>query len=182
MGTKFPGRADARIQLRFTDDPYRRRGRRRRNGQRRSRRLSGLCRSGKRSVWRHTVSGFPSGCRRAASHLKKAFSPAVAGGVFAAFGSALCCVGPLIAVALGVSGAGIAATFEPLRPVFLLGALGLFGYAFQRLRRDAKTACEPGQACENPAVLARRRRLLATGVVVALVFALYPTWSPWIIR
>lgn len=114
--------------------------------------------------------------------MRNAFSPAVAGGIVAAFGSALCCAGPLIAVALGVSGAGIAATFEPLRPVFLLGAVGLFGYAYQRLRRDAKAACEPGQACENPAVLARRRRLLAAGIVVALVFALYPTWSRWIIR
>lgn len=45
-----------------------------------------------------------------------------AGGIAAAIGSALCCAGPLVALLLGVSGAGLARTFEPLRPV-LGGAL-----------------------------------------------------------
>lgn len=114
--------------------------------------------------------------------MRKSFGPAVAGGVIAAFGSALCCAGPLIAVGLGVSGAGIAAMFEPLRPIFLLGAVGLFGYAYVSLRRAAQTACEPGQTCESPVALARRRRLLLAGLVIASVFALYPIWSAWIIR
>jgi len=38
-------------------------------------------------------------------------------GVTAAFLGSLCCVGPLLFVTLGV-GAGLASTFEPLRPVF----------------------------------------------------------------
>lgn len=114
--------------------------------------------------------------------MKKSFGPAVTGGVIAAFGSALCCAGPLIAVGLGVSGAGIATIFEPLRPIFLVGAIGLFGYAYISLRRAARTACEPGQTCESPVVLARRRRFFLAGLVIALVFALYPTWSAWIIR
>ena len=42
------------------------------------------------------------------------------GGVGAAFTSALCCVGPLLAVTLGVSGAGLSACFEPLRPSLLI--------------------------------------------------------------
>lgn len=114
--------------------------------------------------------------------MKKSFGAVIAGGVIAAFGSALCCAGPLIAVGLGVSGAGIAATFEPLRPLFLLGTAGLFGYAYVSLRRAAQTPCEPGQSCESPVVLARRRRLLLGGLVIASVLALYPTWSAWIIR
>ncbi len=47
------------------------------------------------------------------------------GGAGAALASALCCAGPLLAVAAGVSGAGLAATFDPLRPWFL-GATGVF--------------------------------------------------------
>ena len=46
---------------------------------------------------------------------------ATTGGVAAAIASALCCAGPLVAVALGLSGAGLAATFEPLRPYFVAG-------------------------------------------------------------
>jgi hypothetical protein len=49
---------------------------------------------------------------------------AAGGGIAAAVGSALCCAGPLVAVFLGLSGAGLAATFEPLRP-YLVGATGL---------------------------------------------------------
>ena len=41
---------------------------------------------------------------------------AATGGVVAAAVSTLCCAGPLVAVALGLSGAGLAATFDPLDP------------------------------------------------------------------
>ncbi len=46
------------------------------------------------------------------------------GGVGAAVGSALCCAGPLVAVTLGVSGAGLSSTFEPLRPSPLRNSRG----------------------------------------------------------
>ncbi len=48
-----------------------------------------------------------------------------AGGVGAAFASAVCCAGPLIAIAAGVPGAGFAAAIERLRP-WLPGATALF--------------------------------------------------------
>lgn len=51
------------------------------------------------------------------------------GGVTAAFLGSLCCLGPLLFVTLGV-GAGLASTFEPLRPVFAVIMLALFGLAF----------------------------------------------------
>src|SRR2546426_7566652 len=38
---------------------------------------------------------------------------AATGGVVAAVVSTLCCAGPLVAVALGLSGAGLAVTFKP---------------------------------------------------------------------
>ena len=55
---------------------------------------------------------------------------AALGGVGAAFASALCCLGPLLAVTLGVSGAGMASTFEPLRPYFLGATAVLLGGGF----------------------------------------------------
>src|SRR3989475_1092339 len=55
---------------------------------------------------------------------------AATGGVVAAVVSTLCCAGPLVAVALGLSGAGLAATFEPLRPYFVAGTVLALGFGF----------------------------------------------------
>jgi mercuric ion transport protein len=106
---------------------------------------------------------------------------AAIGGVAAAFTSALCCAGPLIAVSLGLSGAGLASTFEPLRPYFLAGT-GLFlGSGFFLLRREERKACEPGTACANPKVRGRMRITLWVATAAAIIFATYPVWSEWIL-
>jgi mercuric ion transport protein len=106
---------------------------------------------------------------------------AAIGGVSAAFASALCCAGPLIAVSLGVSGAGLASTFEPLRP-YLLAGTGLFlGSGFLMLRREERKACEPGRSCADPKVRHRMKVLLWVATAAALIFASYPTWSGWIL-
>lgn len=106
----------------------------------------------------------------------KATGPAV-GGVAAAFVSALCCAGPVLAVAVGVSGAGLAATFEPLRPYFL-AATGLFLLlGFWLLHREEQKACEPGNACADPRVRRTMRVTLWTATVLAVVFATFPSWQ-----
>jgi mercuric ion transport protein len=106
---------------------------------------------------------------------------AVLGGVTAAVGSALCCAGPLVAVALGLSGAGLAATFEPLRPYFLAGTAVLLGSGFYLLHREEKNACEPGKACADPRVRRRMRVTLLVATVLALVFGAFPWWSKFVL-
>lgn len=59
---------------------------------------------------------------------KRALLPNL-GAVGSAVASALCCVGPIVYVTLGV-GAGLASTFEPLRPWFLAGAALFLGVGF----------------------------------------------------
>jgi mercuric ion transport protein len=106
---------------------------------------------------------------------------AAGGGVAAAVGSALCCAGPLVAVFLGLSGAGLSATFEPFRPYFV-AATGLFlGLGFVAVRRENRQACQPGQLCVSPAARRRMKRLLgiATGIAVPLVT--FPWWSKFIL-
>jgi hypothetical protein len=73
---------------------------------------------------------------------------AATGGVVAAVVSTLCCAGPLVAVALGLSGAGLAATFEPLRPYFVAGtvrrwASALSSCAVRRNGRASRAPCVP---------------------------------------
>lgn len=106
---------------------------------------------------------------------------AAGGGVAAAFASALCCAGPLLAVAAGMSGAGIASTFEPLRPYFLGATAVLLATGFGLLRRKERKACEPGMPCANPAVRRRTRIMLWTATIIAVVFASYPRWSAWVL-
>ena len=104
-----------------------------------------------------------------------------AGAVGAAFASALCCAGPLIAVTLGVSGAGLASTFEPLRPYFLAGTGLLLVVGHMGLRREKLRACEPDTVCAKPPALRRGKIILWAATGVALVFATYPTWSGWVL-
>src|SRR2546428_702277 len=68
---------------------------------------------------------------------------AATGGVVAAVVSTLCCAGPLVAVALGLSGAGLAATFEPLRPYFVAGTVLALGFGFVVMHRPDRAGCRP---------------------------------------
>ena len=104
------------------------------------------------------------------------------GGVAAAVASAMCCAGPLVAVALGLSGAGLAATFEPWRPYFVGATVLCLGAGFLILNREEQKACEPGSLCASPVARRRMKWLLwmATGVAVPLLT--FPWWSGFIIR
>jgi mercuric ion transport protein len=97
-------------------------------------------------------------------------------GIFAALGASLCCVGPLVLLALGVSGAWISSltALEPYRPIFIGLTLLFLAGAFQRLYL-ARRVCTPGSACGNPRTLKRQR--LAFWVVTVLVLGLIAV--PW---
>ena len=109
---------------------------------------------------------------------------AAVGAVAAAFLASLCCVGPLVFVAFGV-GAGMASTFEPLRPLFTALTVGLLAVGFYVVygRRgptagpDAAVACAPDGSCAVPRDRARDKVLLWSATVLALVFLTFPRWS-----
>ena len=106
---------------------------------------------------------------------------AVAGGVTAAVASTLCCAGPLVAVALGLSGAGLAATFEPLRPYFVGGTVLALSFGFVVLRREEQRACEPGTLCASPIVRRRMKRALWIAAIVAITLITFPWWSKFVL-
>lgn len=92
-------------------------------------------------------------------------------GVVAGFGASVCCVGPLVLLALGVSGAWIGnlTALEPFRP-YLIGLTLLFlGLAFRKLYLVPQ-ACGPGALCSDPRVLKRQR--LTFWVVATLLTGL----------
>ena len=75
-----------------------------------------------------------------------------AGGVAAILASA-CCLGPLLLVSIGFSGAWLGSfkVFEPFRPVFLSAAAVALFVAWRRIYRPA-VACKPGEICAAPQI------------------------------
>ncbi|HYS00239.1 MAG TPA: mercuric transporter MerT family protein [Gemmatimonadales bacterium] len=106
---------------------------------------------------------------------------AATGGVAAAVASTLCCAGPLVAVALGLSGAGLAATFEPLRPYFVAGTALALGFGFVVVRREEKRACEPGTFCASPIVRRRMKWALWIATIVSIPLLTFPCWSRFVL-
>src|SRR5215471_5689007 len=103
----------------------------------------------------------------------------LAGGVAAILASA-CCLGPLVLLALGVSGAWIGnlTALEPYRPVFIVAAAAALVVAGRRIWRP-QSACAPGEVCAAPQV--RRVQKVLFGAVVALVLIAlaFPYVAPW---
>lgn len=110
---------------------------------------------------------------------------AAAGAIGAAFLASLCCVGPLLFVTLGV-GAGLATTFEPLRPVFTGLTLVLLAAGFYivygrrgatRATTESAASCAPDATCAVPRNRTRDKMLLWVATGVAVVFLTFPQWS-----
>jgi len=96
------------------------------------------------------------------------------GGALAAIVASVCCLGPLVLVTVGISGAWISnlVAFEPYRPYAIGVALVCMVFAYRRIYA-APAACEPGTLCAVP----QTRRIykvmfwvVSAMVVVALVF------------
>lgn len=102
----------------------------------------------------------------------------VAGGVAALLASA-CCLGPLVLILLGFSGAWIGnlALLEPYRPFFIgitLLALGLAGWRLYRPER----ACTPGEVCAVPRLRIIHKVIFWTVLVLVLVAFAFPYVLP----
>lgn len=124
------------------------------------------------------AAGFRIGGQRDTTERKPERAALAAGGVAALLAGA-CCLGPLVLVSVGVSGAWLAnfQLLEPYRPFFIgIAALAL-AFAWRRIYRPA-AQCKPGEVCAMP----RARRGYKVGfwsVAVLLVFMLvYPYFAP----
>jgi mercuric ion transport protein len=105
--------------------------------------------------------------------------PLLVGGLAAILAST-CCLGPLVLIALGISGAWIAnlTALEPYRPLFIGVALVALLMAGRRIWR-AQAVCAPGEVCAAPWVR-RVYKVLFTIVALLVVLALmFPYAAPW---
>ena len=88
--------------------------------------------------------------------------------------ASICCLGPLVLVSIGISGAWIGnlTVFEPYRPIFIGTALVALFFAYRRIFRPAQ-ACKPGEVCAVPSVKTAYKTIfwiVAALIGVALVF------------
>lgn len=103
----------------------------------------------------------------------------VAGGVAAVLAST-CCLGPLVLITLGFSGAWISklTVLEPYQPIFITAAVVALFFAWKRIWRPA-AACAPGEVCALPQVRRGYQLLFAAVCVLVLLALAFPLVAPW---
>lgn len=106
-------------------------------------------------------------------------APLAAAGL-AAMVASICCVGPLVLVMLGASGAWIGnlTALEPYRPLFVAAALVALALAWRRIDRPA-TACKPGEVCAIPQVRTSYRIVFWIVALLVAVAIAFPYAAPW---
>ncbi len=105
------------------------------------------------------------------------------GGVTAAFGSMICCTGPLVLASMGLSGAVLSA-WRPWRPLFVIVSIGLLFLAFKLNENAAVSACEIGDRedecgpCADPARTRRTKIWLYALAALSFLLLISPRWAP----
>lgn len=96
-------------------------------------------------------------------------------GGLAAILASTCCLGPLVLVALGLSGAWIGnlTRLEPYRPLFIAGAVIALFFAGRHIFRAAQT-CNPGEVCAVPGTRRIYKLLFVTVSVLVLIALVFP--------
>lgn len=100
-------------------------------------------------------------------------------GGLAAILASTCCLGPLVLVALGFSGAWIGnlTVLEPYRPIFIAAALVALLLAWRRIFRPA-AACKPGEVCALPQVRTTYKLIFWIVVALVVVALVFPYLAP----
>lgn len=103
-------------------------------------------------------------------------------GTLAAIGASACCVGPLVLLALGISGAWISylTALEPYRPVFLVLTLVFLGLAFRKLYLQPAT-CTVDGGCATPTTRRNQRILFWVVSLLLLALVTFPWYGLWLL-
>lgn len=105
---------------------------------------------------------------------KNGLAALYAGGLAALLASS-CCLGPLVLLMLGFSGAWIGnlAALEAYRPWFIGAALAALWFAYRRIWRSTSD-CRPGEVCAVPQVRTTYQTLFWIVVALVLMALVFP--------
>ena len=103
-----------------------------------------------------------------------------AGGALGAFLASACCIGPLVLLTLGISGAWIGnlTALEPYKPIFAVIALGFIAAGFWQVYFRKPTVCEPGSYCARPASARITKSALWASLILVLAALTIDWWAP----
>lgn len=103
------------------------------------------------------------------------------GAILAGIGASACCFGPLILLAVGVSGAWIGnlTVLEPYRPIFIALVLLFLVLAYRQLYR-APALCDENRVCAVPAVRRRQRVIFWLVGITLLGVMVFPYLAPYL--
>ena len=109
----------------------------------------------------------------------KSSSTALAVGGLAAILASTCCLGPLVMIAIGFSGAWIGnlSKLEPYRPIFIGIALVAMFFGWRAIYRPA-TKCKPGDVCALPQTKHLYKVLFWIVAVLVLIALSFPYLAP----
>jgi len=102
-------------------------------------------------------------------------STALFAGGLAAILASTCCLGPLILISLGFSGAWIGnlTVLEPYRPFFIITSVVALFFAGRQIFRPAQL-CNPGEVCALPRARRMYKFLFWSCTILVLVALVYP--------
>lgn len=117
--------------------------------------------------------------RPAAIRAPDGFRALVAAGLAAMLAST-CCLGPLVLITLGFSGAriGMLTVLEPYQPLFMGAALIALVLAGKRIWRPG-SQCAPGEVCALPLVRRAYQMVFVAVCALLLVAFVFPFVAHW---
>jgi len=110
--------------------------------------------------------------------MKQTGSKSLYAATAAAFGASLCCVGPLVLLAIGIGGTWISylTALEPYQPIFVGVSLVFIFLAFRKLYLIPRQ-CAPEDACAIPSTLRNQRIVFWVVSVVLTALLTFPYYG-----
>jgi mercuric ion transport protein len=106
---------------------------------------------------------------------------AAAGSVIGAVLASSCCIGPLVLVSLGISGAWIGnlSALSAFQPYFVTATIGFLGLGYWQVYRKPKVACEEGSYCASPTSDRIVKVSLGGATILVMAALSLDYWAPF---
>ena len=103
----------------------------------------------------------------------------LAAAIGAAVAASVCCLGPIVLIGFGASGAWMSrlSLLEPIRPLLILMTGGFLGYSFANIYVNSATpqTCEPGSLCADSRTAKMNKFALWGGTIFVAAMLMAPS-------
>ena len=106
---------------------------------------------------------------------------AATGGIIGAVLASSCCIGPLVLITLGASGAWIGSltALKAYQPVFVPITLAFLGFGFWQVYGKSKRSCEDNAYCASPVSDRLIKTVLWVATLLVGVASSVDLWAPF---